>query len=211
MRKGNTWWVAALLATVTACSGDAGSERATAGLPTLPSVPERTTGTFAPSPSATPSQASPSEPPSSSEHYGFDVTASNYAVPENASSTQPDGAAGSGCQPPERDSLPDGVWRGLVTSFGAGSMDFDLMCSYSFESERYLADSAGADTAAYVTQNSNPSTRTLNVSASAIGWTVATWQVPTTPDAAVAASANGEVWVAINDGEVTELLQVYYP
>ena len=46
----------------------------------------------------------------------------------------PSQALGSGCSP-DSDLLPDGVWYGWVTSFGAEQVDFDLACLWPGELE----------------------------------------------------------------------------
>lgn len=139
-------------------------------------------------------------------------------VPESVPSTEDQDTAGSGCVPGVTDDLPDGVWRGFITEVDDESMEFDLICSWRFDSEAFRNEitQRGPDDGPvlYVTENSNPLERTLTLAPSVQVWPQdldgVAWEI----GVFVAQHANGgwdEAWVFINDGEVTEISQVYYP
>lgn len=76
-----------------------------------------------------------------------------------------DGATGSGCTPGTPETLPDGVWFGLVDGLTSSTADFDLACLYLGE-EAYArgADPEGAD---IWFENASPALRTLPVASHA--------------------------------------------
>ena len=132
------------------------------------------------------------------------------------------GAGGSGCAP-GAGQLPDGVWFGYVPTIGATSVDFDLACLYVGD----IAYAKGAEDGVevdndYYIRNVNPTLRTVPVAASAtvyeidgssIGFlTVPFADWPVDPAGYIACPSNWcGVWLFVNGGEVTEILEQYFP
>lgn len=156
---------------------------------------------------------------------GPEPTPTHYArgdaerfVPESSGQMQDDGTAGSGCTPGLGDVLPDGVWRGIVVDGDVDTLEFDLICSWHFTSERFRAksDSLGEDgqPAIYVTENSNPMTRDLPLADDVAVWPHPVSAEPREIEEFYVQRLQGgwdEVWLFVNDERVTEISQVYYP
>ncbi|PKQ25086.1 MAG: hypothetical protein CVT64_11675 [Actinobacteria bacterium HGW-Actinobacteria-4] len=139
-------------------------------------------------------------------------------VPESAPSSNKDGTAGSGCTPGTRGSLPDGVWRGLITDADAANVEFDLLCSWTFDSERFLKEIAqhepGEPAVIYVTRNDNPAKRSLPLAPDLAAWRQRAGPEPIDVDDFLAERSAGawtEAWVFVNGGVVTEISEVYVP
>ena len=132
------------------------------------------------------------------------------------------GAAGSGCAP-GAGPLPDGVWFGIVSVIGATSVDFDLACFYFGD----IAYTKGAEDGQevnndYYIRNMNPTLRTVPVAAGATvhelapGYTgfvtepYAAWPADTTMSM-VCPSSGCLVWVFVNGGVATEILEQFTP
>jgi len=132
------------------------------------------------------------------------------------------GAGGSGCAP-GAGQLPDGVWFGYASAKGTSSIDFDLACLYVGD----IAYTKGAEDGVevdndYYIRNVNPTLRTVSVAASAtvyeieggsIGFlTVPFADWPMDPTGYVACPSDWcGVWLFVNDGEATEILEQYFP
>lgn len=225
--------VAAL--TLTGCSRAAEFEPSASAAPT----PVETTASAEPAASASPSV----EPGSSAEpeqtvdpNTPVTIVFKHPGVPAGMAAyiAEQDGPfagslVGSGCSPSSTTSLPDGMWRGIVTDYGDTWMDFDLVCSYSFSSPEYDAyfqewltadpeepgylDKFYAPTyPGYKIVNDNPATRRLTVSSSARGWVAGAHEGRTPWTVTLSGRRLGnEVWVFVNGGLVTEVNEVYYP
>ncbi|WP_430867132.1 hypothetical protein [Demequina aurantiaca] len=136
------------------------------------------------------------------------------AYPMNAN-----GTALSGCSPGSSDSLPDGVWYGVVQEWGDDSISFDLACLYHPKSPEWAAylDSLGPDEPQreYPTTNDNPGLRELPLAENSVFWSADYQSLP--DDSAVPYSevqsgwGTSDYYVYVNDGEVTEVVKVYYP
>ena len=136
------------------------------------------------------------------------------------------GTSGSGCTPPSGETLPDGVWAGLVADWRPDALVLDLVCAYGPATPLHATNFAqctatsGNAEGCYIDRDlvsytdDTPRTRTL----------------PATPDAVFVGTdedpvAVGDVsslkywsdrtghlmWVYINDGVVTQVVEQYYP
>lgn len=183
-------------------------------------------GTSADSPSSPPParETSPrpdlptasADPTPAPTHYARDDT--ERFVPESSAQANDDGTAGSGCTPGLGEVLPDGVWRGFVVDGDIDRLEFDLICSWHFTSERFRdkSDELGEDgtPAIYVTENSNPMTRDLPLADDVAVWPHPPSVEPLEIEEFYVQRLQGgwdEVWLFVNDERVTEISQVYYP
>jgi hypothetical protein len=136
------------------------------------------------------------------------------AYPMNAN-----GTALSGCSPGSSDSLPDGVWYGVVKEWGDDSFSFDLACLYHRKSPEWAAymDSLGPEEPQneYPTSNDNAGLRELPLAQSAVFWSADYMSFPdgsAAPYSEVQSGwAKSDYYVYVNNGEVTEVVKVYYP
>jgi len=132
------------------------------------------------------------------------------------------GAGGSGCSP-GAGPLPDGVWFGYIGSIGSTSVDFDLACLYVGD----IAYAKGAEDGVevdidYYIRNANPTLRTVPVAATATVYEIEAGSIgfltvpfagwPVDPTGYIACPSNWcGVWMFVNGGEVTEILEQYFP
>ena len=133
-----------------------------------------------------------------------------------------DGAGGSGCAP-GAGPLPDGVWFGYIGAIGPTSVDFELACLYTGD----IAIAKGAEDGVevdidYYIRNNNPALRTVPVATGGIVYeieattidflTVAFADWPVDPAGFIACPSDWcGVWLFVNGGEVTEILEQYFP
>ncbi len=135
-----------------------------------------------------------------------------------------DEASGSGCPP--TDFLPDGIWFGFAKEIRAGGLDFDPACFFFGED---VAARAAAEDGAEPPPNPfyirNPETAVLDILIAAE--TVVHVIVPTDeltfeatpfeswPDGqdryTVCPGELCTVWVALNEGTITEVMEQYVP
>ncbi len=132
------------------------------------------------------------------------------------------GAGGSGCAP-GAGQLPDGVWFGYVHAIGATSIDFDLACLYTGDLARTKGAEDGVEVEIdYYIRNANPTLRTVPVMTGAtvyelevgsVGYlTVSYPNWPVNPAGSIVCPSNWcGVWLFVNGGEVTEILEQYFP
>jgi len=133
-----------------------------------------------------------------------------------------DGAGGSGCSPGSGP-LPDGVWFGYVVAKSPTEIDFDLACFYFGD----IAYTKGAEDGAevnndYYVRNVNPTLRTIPVAPSAGVWEIeagsigyldvpfSDWPIDASGYIACPSDWCG-VWLFVNSGNVTEILEQYVP
>ncbi len=137
-----------------------------------------------------------------------------------------DGALGSGCAP-GAGALPDGAWYGYAVNWDATGLDFDLACFY-------VGAAADAQAAArndeeppngFYLVNDSPTTRRLPIDAATPAYRLAlpgdvvglertTYREMVTDPPSGISPCPGEwcsVWVFVNDGRVTEVMQQYLP
>lgn len=136
------------------------------------------------------------------------------------------GASGSGCSPGEG-GLPGGIWFGTVHATAPTSIDFDLACFFFGDAANVAAAEDGETEIPvpndYYIRNDNPALRTLVVDAAAV-----VHRIPSEPSAGLEPIGWSEwpaersgyvpcpgesclVWLYVNDGLVTEVVQKYTP
>ncbi|MEN8040417.1 MAG: hypothetical protein ABFR95_02840 [Actinomycetota bacterium] len=133
-----------------------------------------------------------------------------------------DGASGSGCSP-GAGSLPSGVWFGYVTAGNPTSLQFDLACWYFGDLAWEIADTYG-DTAEndYYIVNQNPTLRTVPVASGAVVHHIDPASIGhdpiSYPDWLLEPAGYltcpfdfCPLWLYVNDGEITEILEQYVP
>lgn len=193
----------------------------TAGTTTVP--PSTTTSTLlpppattsAPPPTPTPQATTTTRPP------GFRVGAPTLFPPEPLPGS--DGANGSGC-PPEAD-LPDGVWYGSAVAAGQDAIEFDPACFFFGEAAEAAAAEDGEEIyGPHFVRDRDAVTARLAVGGSVPVYTIdnsgqtlafrvvdfADWP----GDAGGYTPCPGpgcSVWLYVNDGTVTEILEQYLP
>lgn len=117
---------------------------------------------------------------------------------------------GSGCSPGSA-ALPDGVWFGFIVAAAATSVDFDLMC---------IAPSNGEDGPLMITNASSrlrsvPVARTAEVFAIAPDgyWMLMPyidWYRDPGREGFCPPDGCWHVWLYVNDGHVTEVVQIWF-
>ena len=128
------------------------------------------------------------------------------------------GASGSGCEPGPGP-LPDGVWFGEASATQTASVTFDLVCFFFLDHAYQAAADDGIDpdtvTNDLYIRNRNPETREVPVDGDAVGWELVgfafepvPWDDWPHPDLSPWHSG---VWLYINDGVVTELVEQFTP
>ena len=117
---------------------------------------------------------------------------------------------GSGCSPGTT-SLPDGVWFGRIEAMSRSELEFDLMCF-----------GPGPEGPGTIT-NSNPKLRTVDVDRRAFVyatspdgyWMPMSWEdwftSPQNAPGFCPLEGCWDVWLYVNDGEVTEIVQLWFP
>ena len=133
-----------------------------------------------------------------------------------------DGAAGSGCAPGPG-GLPDGIWFGYVSARSGTDVAFDLACFYfgdiAYDEGAKDGEEVNND---YYVRNVNPALRSVIVDASMPVYEIsstdssfatvpfADWPIDPTGYIACPSDWCG-VWLYVNDGEVTEIVEQYVP
>lgn len=133
-----------------------------------------------------------------------------------------DGASGSGCTP-GAGQLPAGVWFGHVSAGAPTSVQFDLACWYFGDLAWEVADTYG-DTAEndYYVVNQNPTLRTVPVGPGAVVHHIDAMSLGHDPIPYSDWLLEPEgyltcpfdfcpLWLYVNDGEVTEIVEQYVP
>jgi hypothetical protein len=122
-------------------------------------------------------------------------------------------AFGSGCSPGTR-WLPDGIWFGHVSSATSTVITFDLMC---FAPAPEYEEAIGRIT------NDNPTLRDVPADPGAIvyaiaphgdGWTVVpytSWYTDPGREGFCPPEGCWDVWVYVNNGKATEVVQLWFP
>jgi hypothetical protein len=152
-----------------------------------------------------------------------------------------EGTSGSGCEPPIGDGLPDGVWAGRVTEWGADFLAFDLACAYGPSTSRIQErldvclleanDNEFLDCHPSLQwsdfENNNPRARELVLADDAVF--INMWDPDIVDEHSMTWTGNGilipigevstldnwdsrldlYVWVYINDGLVTQVLECF--
>ena len=136
-----------------------------------------------------------------------------------------DQAHGSGCVVPGGSTtLTDGIWFGFVEGYTPGMLTFDLACFYTGAVAEAKATEDGEEAYDFYIRNNNPGTRQVPVATGARVWyvdmTSGNVQVPDEiplaswphPDSfMVCPSTWCSVWLYVNGGEVTAIVEQYLP
>jgi hypothetical protein len=134
-----------------------------------------------------------------------------------------DKAHGSGCVIGDRSTLPDGIWMGFVEDFVPGEITFDLACYWTGAEAEARAAADGEEAFDFYVRNMNPRTFKVPISGSARVWFIDgtgsdffPTEIPVTswphPDSYV--PCPGEfcgVWLYVNGGEATGIVEQYSP
>jgi hypothetical protein len=138
------------------------------------------------------------------------------------------GALGSGCAP-GAGSLPDGAWFGFARAWDASGIEFDLACFYVGEAAAAQASARNDESPPpndYYIVNDAAATRRLSVSADIVahrlilsGGSVGLERTsyadlianPSPDGVALCPGEHCLIWVFINGGRATEVLQQFTP
>ncbi len=193
----------------------------TTSLPTTTAAP--TTTIESPPPTLAPTTTTPTTTaPTTTVASGGPYVVGTPELYPGAPRPGSDGAGGSGCAP-GAGPLPDGVWFGYVSAKGGSSVDFDLACLYTGDVAiaRGAEDGVDVDIDYYI-RNNNPALRTVPVATAATVYEIeaptidfltvafADWPVDPTGYTPCPSDWCG-VWLFVNGGEVTEILEQYFP
>lgn len=207
--------------TAAACGSSSGADATSSTIPgtttTSIAVPESTTTSTPPATTTTVSPTTtmagpftPGQPPS-------------LEPPPSLDGTEGDGSSGSGCSPGEGP-LPDGVWYGYVLEDLPMAVSFDLACIWFGDIAYEVGGAAGVEVNndVYI-ENANPTAREVPLSPETVVWTIAgdptqghsevpyaDWPLPQ-PTYTPCPGENCSVWLYINGGLVTEIVEQYLP
>jgi hypothetical protein len=134
-----------------------------------------------------------------------------------------DGAAGSGCSP-GGDTLPDGVWFGYIVARDGATIEFDLACFFFGDIAYEKGAEAGEEVANdYFVSNVNPTLRSIGIEGGVPVYeidatqpdqflTVSFADWPLDPSGYIACpDPFCGVWLYVNGGAVTEIVEQYVP
>ena len=211
-----------VLVLLSGCAGSVDSTTTTTAATSTSVAPETTasapTTTTAPTIAVAPT--TPTVPTTTTSRGPYEVGVPEFyplsALPGS------DGASGSGCSP-GAGALPDGVWFGYVLAKSAADIDFDLSCFYFGD----IAYTKGAEDGEevnndYYVRNINPTLRAIPVAPAAAVWEIETGSVgflnvpfsgwPVDPAGYIACPSDWcGVWLFVNGGDVTEILEQFVP
>ena len=160
------------------------------------------------------------------------VTAPTTTLPVSSSTAPPstappgtastDAASGSGCNPGDGATLPEGEWFGFVQSISASGIEFDLACWFTGDAATQAAAEDGEESPPpndYYVRNVNPETREVPVAGGA--------EVVFYPDGdpnneetlayadwAARVDERGYelgVWLEVEEGSITEIREQWVP
>ena len=189
---------------------------------TTSSAPPTTTTTVAPTTTA--STTTTEAPPTTATTAGPFLTEQPLSLAPPAPLPGSDGASGSGCAP-GAGPLPDGIWFGFGLVTGAAAIDLDLACFYFGDIAYTVGEADGEEVANdYYIRNRNPAIRSVPVASDAVVWTLGTfdgigehselpysdWPIPG-PSYIECPGDFCLLWLYVNDGEVTEVVEQFVP
>lgn len=226
-RLGLVTALAAVVVAGCAATSDSGTDESTS-VTSASVVSETTTTTSSPAsttvtlPNTTTTAAAvettTTAPPTTTTTVYFVVTGTLYP-PDAVDGV---GASGSGCTPGSG-SLPAGVWFGYASAGNASSVQFDLACWYFGDLAWEIADTYGhtAENDYYVV-NENPTLRTVPVAADAVVHHIDPMSIGHDPISypdwlleppgyLMCPFDFCPLWLYVNDGVVTEILEQYVP
>ena len=147
-----------------------------------------------------------------------------YAVDEGDFIPDPlpgsDDAHGSGCVVDPSQPLPDGVWFGYAESVFGGTITFDLGCFFTGAAAAAAATADGAEAFDFYIRNLNPVTYAVPIDPAARVWyvdgSVVMTEIPLAswPTPASFLSCPGDfcsVWLYVNAGSATGIVEQYLP
>ena len=133
------------------------------------------------------------------------------------------GAAGSGCVIGQ-DVLPDGMWFGFVEAVGDDAVSIDIACFWTGDAAITEAEADGNESYDFYIRNTNPKTRPVPSGNDATGYwldgtgdltpqplPLADWPSTTGTSLQDCPSDLCAVWVYVNGGVITELIEQYLP
>ena len=205
-----------LLLIVAACGDDEAGTTTTIA----PSTTDAVSTTTAPATTFPPTTSTTSPPPTTApaEPYATDVFG---FFPDPVG--EADEGHGSGCVL-DRDIIANGIWFGYVEAIGAGTVTFDLACFFTGDAAVAAAAVDGEEAFDFYIRNQNP--KTFAVPLSAVGsayWIDATgdltpneipmtdWPVASPPSYQECPGEFCTVWLYVNGGMATELVEQYLP
>jgi hypothetical protein len=120
--------------------------------------------------------------------------------------------------------LTDGMWFGYVEAISGGEITFDLACFFTGTAAQDAAAADGDEAIDFYIRNQNPATFTVPLDPGGTAyWLDATgdltplpipmgdWPMPSPPGYQECPHDFCSVWLFMNDGEVTELVEQYLP
>jgi hypothetical protein len=132
-------------------------------------------------------------------------------------------AAGSGCVIGQ-DVVPDGAWFGFVDAFNGTTFAIDIACIWTGDAAATAADADGNEFVGFYTRNVNPKVRSVLTSSDATAYwldaagdltpqalPIAHWPSTTGTPYQDCPSDQCAVWIYVNDGVATELVEQYLP
>jgi hypothetical protein len=136
-----------------------------------------------------------------------------------------DQAHGSGCVlAPGATTLPDGIWFGMAEAYAPGTLTLDLACFWTGQAAVDKAADDGVEAYDFYVRNVNPLTFPVPVAPSARVWYIdassgnvqAPDEIPLAgwphPDSFLGCPGEWcSVWIYVNDGELTALVEQYLP
>jgi len=160
------------------------------------------------------------KPPTVATPLAYSVGTAGF-LPEPLSDSET--AQGSGCVV-SGDGLPDGMWFGYVEAMSTDTVIFDLACFYTGGAAVAAAAEDGEEAFDFYIRNENPDTRSVPIDLNGIAhWLDGAGDL--TPQAMKMSSwpiiggtayqaCPGDfcgVWLYVNDGVATELVEQYLP
>ncbi|HSG78872.1 MAG TPA: hypothetical protein VLD62_04760 [Acidimicrobiia bacterium] len=194
----------------------------TATTTTLP--PATTTSAAQPTTTAPPTTTTTAPPTTTTAPPTTTTTALVYPVDEGDFFPEPlagsDDAHGSGCVVDPSQPLPDGIWFGSAESVFGGSITFDLGCFFTGAAAEAAATADGAEAFDFYIRNLNPVTYAVPIDPAARVWyvdadvVVTEIPLPSWPTPASFLSCPGDfcsVWLYVNGGAATGIVEQYLP
>jgi len=135
----------------------------------------------------------------------------------------PEDGHGSGCVH-DPGVLSDGMWFGFVEAIGGGSVTFDMGCFFTGPAAVDAANADGEEAFDFYIRNQNPMTYSVPVDSSGTAYwldltgdltpqpiPMTDWPVPYDPNYQTCPDDFCSVWLYVNGGVVTELIEQYLP
>jgi hypothetical protein len=133
-------------------------------------------------------------------------------------------AHGSGCVTPGFDALPNGVWFGFVVGVGGGEITFDLACFFTGAAAEAAAEADGMEAIDFYVRNNVATTFAVPISPDIRVWYIdassgdvsAPTEIPAVawphPGSFLECpSDHCSVWLYVNGGQATALVEQYLP